>query len=152
MKYSVIVDEPSSGVTAGGVRFTRYNLTIESTDYVAYLFLTRYDRPILASINDSGEIVHAILLQARAEEPKLHQPLIDGQPGVLGSFRFERLYLGQGAYQQGDIVVAAIYSPDGAVRDDGQYRGRTDCRVISTYPWEITRDMIYALHVEAPED
>ena len=152
MLYKVLVDEPSQGVTAGGVSFTRYNLTIDSADYTAYLILTRYDQPILASINNSKEIVIAALLSAGAKEPKLYQPLINGQPGVLGSFRFERQYLGQGAYQQGDIVVAASYSPDGAVRDDGLYRGRTDCRVISTYPWEITRDLIYTLNVAAPED
>jgi hypothetical protein len=71
---------------------------------------------------------------------------------VLGSFRFENQYTGPETYQQGDIVVAASYSPDGAVVDNGEYRGRTNCRVISTYPWEIIRDLLYTLQVELPKE
>jgi hypothetical protein len=70
----------------------------------------------------------------------------------LGNFRFERQCLGQGQYQEGDLIIAASYSPDGRVYEDGVYRGRTDCRVISTFPWEIIRYLLYTLHVEVPKE
>ncbi len=54
--------------------------------------------------------------------------------------------------QEGDLVVAAAYFPDGRQYEDGSYRGRNDCRVISTYPWEIIRDLLYTLHVEVPAE
>jgi len=152
MKYSVIVEGPSSDVTSSGVKFTRYYLTVDSAEYFALLVLTEYEKPMLASIDANKDIVVAALQGAGADQPKLYQPLIDGQPGVLGSFRFENQYTGQGTYAQGDIVVAASYSPDGAVLDNGEYRGRANCRVISTYPWEIIRDLLYTLQVEVPKE
>ena len=150
MKYTVIIEAPSSGVTSWGVNFTRYNLTIDSADYLAWLILTRYEEPMVANNTIIEHIVYNALLDAGADKPNLYQPLIDGNPGVLGNFRFERQSLGQGQYQEGDLVVAASYSPDARIYEDGVYRGRTDCRVISTLPWEIIRDLIYTLHVEVP--
>jgi len=150
--YTVIVEASTSGITSQGVNFTRHNLTVDSTDYFLWLILTRYDEPMLANITANAYIVWNALLNAGADQPKLYQPLIDGQPGVLGNFRFENQNLGQGQYKQGDLIVAASYSPDGRVYEDGVYRGRTDCRIISTFPWEVIRDMLNSLHVEVPED
>ena len=152
IQYTVIVQAPTIGVTSSGVNFTRYNLTVDSTDYFAWLILTRYEEPMLANITANEIIVWYALQGAGADQPNLYQPLIDGQPGVLGNFRFENQNLGQGQNKQGDLVVAASYSPDGSVGDDGVYRGRTDCRVISTYPWEIIRDLLNSLHVEVPKE
>lgn len=152
MNYTVIVEAPASGTTSQGVNFTRYNLTVDSTDHFLWLILTRYDEPMLANITANAYIVWNALLNAGADQPELYQPSIDGQPGVLGNFRFENQDLGQGQYKQGDLIVAASYSPDGRVYEDGVYRGRTDCRVISTFPWEVIRDMLNSLHVEVPED
>ena len=152
IQYTVIVESPTIGVTSTGVNFTRYNLTVDSTDYFAWLILTRYEEPMVANITANEIIVWNALQGAGADQPNLYQPLIDGQPGVLGNFRFENQNLGQGQNKQGDLVVAASYSPDGSVGDDGVYRGRTDCRVISTYPWEIIRDLLNSLHVEVPKE
>jgi hypothetical protein len=152
MEYRVIVEAASSGVTSLGVNFTRYNLTIDSADYLAWLILTRYDEPMVANISANEYIVYSALLNAGADKPNLYQPLIDGKPGVLGNFRFERQFLGQGQYQEGDLIIAASYSPDGRVYEDGVYRGRTDCRVISTFPWEIISYLLYTLHVEVPKE
>jgi hypothetical protein len=152
MQYTVIVEAPSSGVTSLGVNFARYNLTVDSADYLAWLILTRYEEPMVANVTANEYIVYNALLNAGADKPNLYQPLIDGKPGVLGNFRFERQFLGQGQYQEGDLVVAAAYSPDARVYGDGVYRGRTDCRIISTFPWEIIRDLLYTLHVEAPKE
>jgi hypothetical protein len=151
-QYTVIVEAPTNGATSTGINFTRYNLTVDSTDYFAWLILTRYEEPMMANITANEIIVWNALQAAGADQPNLYQPLIDGQPGVLGNFRFENQNLGQGQIRQGDLVVAASYSPDGTVGVDGVYRGRTDCRVISTYPWEIIRDLLYSLHVDAPKD
>jgi hypothetical protein len=150
--YTVIVEAPTRGITSQGENFTRYNLTVDGTDYFLWLILTRYEEPMLANITANAYIVWNALLNAGADQPKLYQPLIDGQPGVLGNFRFENQNLGQGQYKQGDLIVAASYSPDGRVYEDGVYRGRTDCRLISTFPWEVIRDMLNSLHVEVPRD
>ena len=44
-----------------------------------------------------------------------------------------------------------VDSPDGREDEDGIYRGYTDCRVISTFPWDVIRDMLNTLHVQVPE-
>lgn len=150
--YRVIVEAPTRGTNSMGVKFDRYNLTIDSADNFAWLILTHYEEPMVANITANGYIVYSALLSAGADKPSLYQPLIDGKPAVLGNFRFERQFLGQGQYQEGDLIVAASYSPDGRMYEDGVYRGRTDCRVISTFPWEIIRDLLYTLHVEVPKE
>jgi hypothetical protein len=152
MEYRVIVEAPTQGSTSLGVNFERYNLTVDSTDYLAWLVLTRYEEPMVANISANEYIVYNALLDAGGDKPNLYQRLIDGKPGVVGNFRFERQFLGQGQYQEGDLVVAASYSPDARVYGDGVYRGRTDCRVISTFPKEIIRYLLYTLHVEAPKE
>jgi hypothetical protein len=149
-KYTVVVEAPTSGITADGVHFTRHNLTVASTDYFLWLILTRYEKPMLANITANEIIVWNALLKAGADQPNLFQPQIDGQPGVLGNFRFGREDLGQGQYKQGDLIVAASYSPDGRVYEDRVYRGKTECSVISTYPWEVIRDMLNSLQVVVP--
>lgn len=151
-KYKVIVEAPTSGITSQGVNFTRYNLTVDSTDYFLWLILTRYEEPMLANITANEIIVWNALLNAGADQPNLFQPQIDGQPGVLGNFRFPNQNLGQGQYKQGDLIVAASYSPDGRVYEDGVYKGKTECAVISTFPWEVIRDMLNSLRVVVPMD
>lgn len=152
LDYQVVVEAPTYGKTSMGVKFDRYNLTIESADNFAWLILTRYDEPMVANVTANEYIVYSALISAGADKPNLYQLTIDGQPGVLGNFRFERQFLGQGQYQEGDLIVAASYSPDARISEDGVYRGRTDCRIISTFPWEIIRDLIYTLHVDVPEE
>jgi hypothetical protein len=152
MEYSVIVEKSSSGVTEDGVKFDRYNMSVQSTDYFAWIVLTRYSAPMLANITANAYIVQSALVGSGADEPNYYQPLIDGKPGVLGNFRFERQDLGNGQYKEGDLVVAASYSPDAKVQENGEYRGITNIRLLSTFPWEVTRDMLYDFHVEAPGD
>lgn len=151
-EYKVIVEASTHGITSLGVKYDRYNLTIDSADYFAWLILTRYDEPMVANITANEYIVYNALVSAGADKPSLYQPLIDDKPAVLGNFRFEKQFLGQGQYQEGDLIVAACYSPDGRTYEDGVYRGRTDCRIISTFPWEIIRDLLYTLHVQVPEE
>jgi hypothetical protein len=142
MDYEIFVDPPSSGVTSSGQKFVRYNMSIETTDYFVWVILTGYENNMLASINANKDIVEAALMESGCESPKLYQPLIDGQPGVLGNCRFEN----------GEVLVVASYSPDAKVRDNGEYSGRINCRVLSIFPWEITRDLLYTMHVEAPAE
>jgi hypothetical protein len=138
--YEIFIDPPTSGITSGGQKFVRYNMSVETADYFAWIVLTGYENNMLASINSNKDIVEAALITSGCEAPKLYQPLIDGQPGVLGNCRFE----------DGTILVVASYSPDAVVRDNGEYSGLTNCRVLSIFPWEITRDLLYTLRVEAP--
>jgi hypothetical protein len=141
MDYEIFPTQPASGITSNGFRFVRYNISVETSDYFAWVILTKYEKPMIASIDSNKEIVEAALMAAGCESPKLYQPLIDGQPGVLGNCRFDN----------GEILVVASYSPDGEVKDNGEYSGQTDCRVMSIFPWEITRDMLYTMHVEMTE-
>ncbi len=153
MDYQVIVESASNGVTSTGVSFTRYNMTIDSTDYFAWLILTRYETPMVANVTANEYIVYNALLSAGADEPKIYTNIsIDGKPAVFGDFRFDRQYLGSGQYQEGDLVVAAVFSPDAKLYEDGSYMGTTDCRVISTYPWEVITYLLYTLHIEVPEE
>jgi hypothetical protein len=149
--YTVVVEALTQGLTSDGINFTRYNLTVDGSDHFIFLILTRYDVPMLANTTANAYIVWDALMNAGADEPTIYQPLIDGKPGVLGNFRFERQDLGGGRYEEGDLIVAASYSPDGREYEDGIYRGNTDCRVISTFPWEVMRDMLNTLHIEVPE-
>jgi hypothetical protein len=151
-EYKVIVEAPTHGITTMGVKYDRYNLTIDSADYFAWLILTRYEEPMVANTTANEYIVYSALVSAGADKPSLYQTSIDGKPAVVGNFRFERQFLGQGQYQEGDLIVAACYSPDARAYEDGVDRGRTDCRVISTFPWEIIRDLLYTLHVEVPKE
>ncbi len=148
--YAVVVEAPTQGRTSDGINFTRYNLTVDGSDHFIFLVLTTYDVPMLANTTANAYIVWDALVNAGADEPVIHQPLIDGKPGVLGTFRFERQELGGGRFEEGDLIVAASYSPDGREYEDGIYRGNTDCRVISTFPWEVIRDMLNTLHVQLP--
>ena len=152
MDYRVIVEPSSRGQTSLGVDFVRYNMTVDSDDYAAWLVLTRYDEPMIANITANEYIVYSALIDSGADVPNLYQVQIDGQPAVVGNFRYEKQFLGEGRYQEGDLVAAAAYSPDARLYEDGSYRGRNDCRVISTYPWEIIRDLLYTLHVEVPAE
>jgi hypothetical protein len=149
LEYKVIVEAATGGHTSLGVNYTRYNLTVDGTDYIAYIVLTKYDVHMVANVTANAYVVLNALQNAGADEPKLYQVAIDGKPGVVGNFRFEKQYIGKGVSREGDLVVAACYSPDGKKSDDGEYRGETDCRVMSTFPWETTRDMLNSLHVEA---
>lgn len=152
LNYTVIVYPSSSGQTSMGIDFVRYNMTIDSQDYAAWLVFTRYEEPMVANITANEYIVYNALIDSGADVPNLYQVQIDGQPAVVGNFRFERQFLGEGRYQEGDLVVAASYSPDARLYEDDSYRGRNDCRIISTYPWEIIRDLLYTLHVEVPAE
>jgi len=149
-EYTVVVEAPTQGRTSEGINFTRFNLTVEGSDHFIFLVLTRYDVPMLANTTANAYIVWEALMNAGAKEPAIYQPLIDGKPGVLGNFRFEREDLGGGRFEEGDLIVAASYSPDGREYEDGIYRGYTDCRIISTFPWEVIRDMLNTLHVQMP--
>ena len=69
MKYTIIVETPSHGITALGVNFVRYNLTIDGADYLAWLILTRYDEPMVANITANEYIVYNALLNAGEISP-----------------------------------------------------------------------------------
>lgn len=140
MEYDIFTEQPTSGVTSSGHKFVRYNMSVETADYFAWLILTGYEKNMLDSNNSNKDIVEAALMASGCESPKLYPPMIDGQPGVLGNCRFDN----------GEILVVASYSPDATVRDNGEYSGVTNCRVMSIFPWEITRDMLYTLHIEVP--
>jgi hypothetical protein len=139
MNYEIFVDHPSSGVSSGK-KFIRYNMSIETADYFAWVILTGYENNMLADINDNKDIVETALMASGCEAPKLYPPQIDGHRGVLGNCRFD----------DGNVLVVASYSPDARVRDNGEYSGQTNCRVLSIFPWEITRDLLYTMHVEVP--
>jgi hypothetical protein len=139
MDYNISIENPSMGMTSDGARFTRYNVTVDSKGYFTWLILTAYNASMLADIQSNMDIVTSTLDSAGCDEPKVYNTEIDGKPGVIGVYRFK----------SGDLLVCASYSPD-AVAESSQSFGRMNCRVLSSYPWEVTRDMLNALRVAVP--
>jgi hypothetical protein len=140
--YRVIVETtPMEGVMPYGIDYINYNLTVDSPDSFAYLFITRYNGSMDTSINANHQIVSDLLADLACADPKIFQPLIDGHAGVLGYCEFP----------SGVLVTCASYSPD-AVGESMSPWGMTNCRYLSTFPWETTRDMLASLHVEVPPE
>ncbi|MDD1758386.1 MAG: hypothetical protein LUQ22_06605 [Methanotrichaceae archaeon] len=135
--YGLIRDEPSGGITYKGIPFVRFNLSIDGEEGFAVLVLTKYNESMVADATANMGIVQDVLATTGCEKPQLFRPSIDGKPGALGSCRFP----------SGDILVSASYSPDGT-QQGSEYLGKTNVRVLSTFPWEITRDMLYTLVVK----
>lgn len=142
-KYVVMVNGPSSGITSSDVRFTRYNLSIDGNEGLASIILTNYENDMPASINANEDVVLAALISLGCSDPKLYPSTIaiDGHQGVFGNCK----------HDSGDTVVVVSYSPDARLVNE-TFIGRTDCRIVSTFPWEITRDMLYTLHVDVPTE
>ena len=142
-KYVVMVNGPSSGITSSDVRFTRYNLSIDGNEGLASIILTNYENDMPASINANEDVVLAALVSLGCSDPKLYPSTIaiDGHQGVFGNCK----------HDSGDTVVVVSYSPDARLVNE-TFIGRTDCRIVSTFPWEITRDMLYTLHVDVPTE
>lgn len=69
---------------------------MDGSDHFIFLVLTRYDEPMLANVTANAYVVWDALMNAGASKPVIYQPLIDGKPGVLGRFRFERQESGRG--------------------------------------------------------
>jgi hypothetical protein len=138
-EYQIRQDAPSSGITPDGVSYIRYNISIDSEDGFALLVLSDYNYSMLSGIKADRSIVEGLLEATSCQDPKLYQPLIDGHAGVLGNCR----------YPSGGIMTIASYSPDAVPLENGDVRSRLNCRVLSVYPWETTRDMLYTLHVQA---
>jgi hypothetical protein len=136
--YWIVKDEPSKGITYKGIPFVRINLSVEGDEGFAFLVITKYNESMTTDANANMEIVKDVLATTGCEKPKLFQPSIDGKPGALGSCRFP----------SGAILVSASYSPDGA-QQGSEYFGKTNVRVLSTFPWGITRDMLYTLVVKS---
>jgi hypothetical protein len=135
--YGIIKDEPSGGITYQGIPFVRYNLSVEGEEGSAFLILTNYNESMVADTNANMGLVQNVLAITGCDKPKLYRVSIDGKPGALGNCRFP----------SGVILVSASYSPDGA-QQDREYLGKTNVAVLSTFPWEITRDMLYTLAVK----
>ena len=138
--YRVTKEGPSSDITSMVIPFVRFNLTLESDEGFAFIIFTQYNQSMKVDINANMEVVQDVLAATGCERPRLFQPVIDGRPGVLGHCRFP----------SGNILVIASYSPDGT-QQGSQYLGKKNIRVLSTFPWEITRDMLNTIKVEAPK-
>jgi hypothetical protein len=139
-KYGIQSEGPSYGMTPGGVKFARYNLSISSKDSFMFVVLTSYNGSMLASVNADMGIVRGVL-RAAGCEPDLYTVMLgderDGHRCVVGTCKFP----------SGHIFVGASFSPDASLQGR-EYRGRTNFRILSSYPWEVTRDMLNGLRVE----
>jgi len=140
-QYKVIVDPPTTGVTSDGAKFTRYDLSVDGDDGYASIILTGYEKNMSAGIDANKDIVASALTALGGTDSKIYPSTIgvDGQQAVLGSC----------TYSTSEEIFIVSYSPD-AVLMNGTYIGKTDCRFVSTYSWEVTRDMLGTLHVEVP--
>ncbi|MFB3765375.1 MAG: hypothetical protein ACE14P_09030 [Methanotrichaceae archaeon] len=140
-QYKVIVDPPTSGATSDGVKFTRYYLSVDGGDGYASIILTGYEKNMSAGIDANREVVASALEAIKGTDSKIYPTTVgvDGQQAVLGSCK----------YPTGEAIFIASYSPD-STPVNGAYIGKTDCRFVSTYSWEVTRNMLGTLHIEVP--
>ena len=139
--YKVIVDPPTNGSTSDGAKFTRYYLSVDGDDGYASIILTGYEKNMSAGTDANKDIVTSALTALGGTNSKVYPSTVgvDGHQAVLGSCN----------YPTGEQIFIASYSPD-AVPFNGTYIGKTDCRFVSTYSWEVTRNMLGTLHVKVP--
>jgi hypothetical protein len=138
-KFSISNETPSNDVTDNGVKFVRYNLSIDGGDSLLYLVLTGYKINNQTDIDSNKTNVNAvtkILKIAQCTNTKLYQLPIDGHIGVLGACHFP----------SNEVFACASYF----IESTSSPIKKTSCRVFSTFPWEVTREMLYSLHVEGP--
>ncbi len=140
-KYEVVVDPSTSGATSDGAKFTRYYLSVDGDDGYASIILTGYEKNMSAGIDANKDIVTSAITALGGTDSKINPSTVgvDGHQAVLGSCK----------YPTGEAIYIASYSPD-AVPLNGTYIGKTDCRFVSTYSWDVTRNMLGTLHIKMP--
>ena len=140
-EYKVIVDPPTSGTTSDGAKFTRYYLSVDGDDGYASVILTGYEKNMSDGIDANKDIVTSALTALGGTDSKIYPSTVgvDGHQAVLGSCK----------YPTGEQIFILSYSPD-AVPFNGTYIGKTDCRFVSTYSWDVTRNMLGTLHIKLP--
>lgn len=135
--YSISVDAPSSGITDNGLEFVRYNLSADGENSLLYLILTEYNlsnQDDMDANNTNVRIVTGMLNTAQCTNTKLYQLPIDGNTGVFGACSFS----------SNEVFACASYF----ISANSSAINKTNCRVFSTFPWEVTTRMLYSLHVE----
>ncbi len=146
-KYSITTEGPSNGVTENGTKFVEYNLSVDGGDSLLYLVLRGYkinnqtdidsNKTNINTVTGTMNAIIGMLGTTQRPSIKIYQLPIDGHTGVLEACRFP---------SNNEVFACASYffeSGTPAIK-------KTNCRVFSTYPWEITREMLYSLHVEGP--
>lgn len=136
-KYSISSDAPSSGTTDSGLKFVRYNLSVDGGDSLLYLILTEYainNQKDMDSNKTNAKIVTGTLNNAQCTNTKLYQLPIDGNTGVFGACSFP----------SNEVFACASYFLD----NKSSPIKKINCRVFSTYPWTVTTRMLYSLHIE----
>jgi len=141
--YLISADGPSNGA-ANGLRFTRYNLSITGESGLIFVVLTDYGIDVPANDDDNKNIVDGLLQIAGCSRPEEYKVTIDGHRGILE--RSQSCNISPPA-----LVTCVSYSPDAAIKSN-VYRGRINCRIVSTYPWQTTRDMLNTIHIEIGQD
>ena len=138
-KYSISSEGPWNSITDSGVKFTEYNLSIDGGDSLLYLTVRGYKIDNISDIDSnktSINLVKGVLKVAQCTNTKLYQLPIDGHIGILGACSFP----------SNEVFACASYfieSPSSPIK-------KTNCRVFSTFSWEVTKEMLYSLHVEGP--
>ena len=145
-KYSITTEGPSNGVTENGTKFVEYNLSVEGGDSLLYLVLRGYkinnqtdidsNKTNINTVTGTMNTIMGMLDTTQRPRVKLYQLPIDGHTGVLEACRFP----------SNEVFSCASYF----LENSTSAIKKTNCRVFSTYPWEITREMLYSLHVEGP--
>jgi len=136
-KYSIIREGPTEGITNSGAKFTNYNLSIDGGNSLLYLVLRSYninDTTDIDSNKTNVNLVTGFLKTAQCTNTKLYQLPIDGQTGILGACSFP----------SNEVFACASYF----IENQSSPIKKTNCRVFSTYPWEVTKEMLYSLRVE----
>jgi hypothetical protein len=138
-KYSTSSEGPTEGITDSGAKFTEHNLSIDGGDSLLYLVLRGYKINNMTDIDSNKtniNLVTGFLKAAQCPNIKLYQLPIDGHTGILGACHFP----------SNEVFACASYF----IESQSSPIKKTNCRVFSNYPWEITKEMLYSLHVEGP--
>jgi hypothetical protein len=146
-KYTIIADKPSTGVTENKIKFVDYNLSVDGGESIAYIVIRGYRINNLTDIDSnktSLNIVTGLMstIMSRIDRSKilgarLYSPItIDGRTGVMEACRLS---------SDKEFVCASYF-----LEDDASSIKKTNCRIFSTFPWEVTREMLYSLHVAGP--
>jgi hypothetical protein len=143
-KYSITTEKPSYGATESGIKFAECNLSINGGDSLLYLVLREYrinnqtdidsNKTNINTVTGTMNTIIGMIDTSQRPSVKLYQLPIDGQTGVLEACRFP----------SNEVFACASYF----LGNTTSANKKTNCRIFSTYPWEITRQMLYSLHIE----
>ncbi len=134
--YTVSTERPLDA--AGGSLI--YGLSIRSNDGLIYIAITYNPDLRPATFEANRAIVQSFLQEMGCTDLNITREIIDAHQAAIGG----------GLLPSGRVLYCASYSPDGTT-EEGALEGRTNCRLLSTFPLAETANLLRSIHVEPPK-